>query len=329
MKADIINLTTPIKEGAQHELHDFLAESEKQIQAAYDRIQKRVTEDPGTAGDQAEENWAELFREWLPSYFQVVTKGRILAPSGEASPQVDVIVLLPSYPKGLISQKLFLAGGVAAAFECKTTLKSEHIQEALETSAKIQRAMPKREGSPYQELTSPIVFGLLAHSHNWKSPTSRPVEIIGNQLIASDLKFVSHPRESLDVLCVADLGTWTISKMNYMSPHQFPDPAMATIYGSKANTSYICHGLNVAQKKPFFSPLGALFSSLYHKLAWTFPDMRGLDNYFRQVNVMGDGMGAMRSWDLSIYSEKTRQRIQNGECRNGAGFFDEWTLCLM
>jgi hypothetical protein len=236
---------------------------------------------------------------------------------------------MPGYPKGLLSQKLYMAGGIAAAFECKTTLKSEHIREALETSSKIQRAMPKREGSPYKELNSPIVFGLLAHSHHWKAKSSRPVEIIGNGLVESDLEFVRHPREALDVLCVADLGTGTVSKVNYMSTTQFPNAELAAIYAGRANSAYICHGLNVAQKPPNISPLGSLFCCLYHKLAWVFPDMRGLDNYFRQVNLAGAGEGSMRNWDLSIYSEKIRQRVKNGECRNGADFFDEWSLTFM
>ena len=69
----------------KHELHDFVVSSQKQIADEYVRIQKRAKEDPGTAGDQGEENWATLLRHWLPSYFHVVTKGRILAENGFAS----------------------------------------------------------------------------------------------------------------------------------------------------------------------------------------------------------------------------------------------------
>jgi len=71
----------------------------------YDRIQKRATEDPETAGDQGEENWATLLRQWLPSYPQI-----------------------------LLDKKLYLAGGVAVAFECKTTLKAAHVKATDETA---------------------------------------------------------------------------------------------------------------------------------------------------------------------------------------------------
>jgi hypothetical protein len=47
-----------------------------------------------------------------------VTKGRILTETGYASPQIDVLILHPSYPKILLDKKMYLSGGVAAAFEC-------------------------------------------------------------------------------------------------------------------------------------------------------------------------------------------------------------------
>ena len=33
------------------------------------RIYKRVNEDPGTAGNQEEENWRELLESWITPYF--------------------------------------------------------------------------------------------------------------------------------------------------------------------------------------------------------------------------------------------------------------------
>ena len=149
-----------------HDLYDFMRQLSNEMSAEYDRIQKRATEDPGTAGDQGEENWAELLREWLPRTYEVVTKGRIIGIDGRTSPQIDVLVLKSVYPEKLLSKKLFLAAGVAAAFECKTTLKSEHIEKAVETCVKIKNLYPVREGTPYKELHAPIVYGLLAHSHS-------------------------------------------------------------------------------------------------------------------------------------------------------------------
>ena len=172
-------------ESPTHDLFEYMLRTTQEMAKDYELIQKRSSEDPGTAGDQGEENWAKLFRDWLPSYFPVVTKGRILSHEGKAGPQVDVLILAPSYPAKLLNHKYYLAGGVAAAFECKVTLKAHHIKEAVDTSVQIQRLVSIQQGSPYREIQSPLIFGLLAHSHSWKSAESRPVENIGIRLISA------------------------------------------------------------------------------------------------------------------------------------------------
>ena len=67
---------------SQHELLDFLKRTNEDIEREYERISWRVSEDPGTAGDQGEENWKKLLKLWLPSGFEIVTKGRILGTNG-------------------------------------------------------------------------------------------------------------------------------------------------------------------------------------------------------------------------------------------------------
>ena len=89
-----------------HDIHDFVISSQKYIQEEYERIRKRAAEDPGTAGDQGEENWASLLKNWLPSYFNIVTKGRILTDSGYASPQVDILVLLSFLSENSFGQEV-------------------------------------------------------------------------------------------------------------------------------------------------------------------------------------------------------------------------------
>lgn len=309
-----------------HDIHDFVVSSQRTIEEEYARIQKRATEDPGTAGDQGEENWATLLRQWLPSYFQIVTKGRILTESGYASPQVDVIVLLPSYPKILLDKKLYLAGGVGAAFECKTTLKAGHINSALGTCAALRKNLPKREGTPYKELNSTIIYGLLAHSHSWTGSSSTPTANIERALWDADSQFVGHPIQCIDFVCVANLATWTVLKTTYLSPQlPFYSEAIAAVHGKdgSANSAYVCHAIREKEQNDFFSPLGALLSGLYSKLAWTFLDMRNLEEYFRKVNLQGSGSGRMRQWPISIYSEKIRERVYKGILSNGVAY-DEW-----
>lgn len=82
------------------------------------------------------------------------------------------------------------------------------------------------------------------------------------------------------------------------------------------------------EQKDHFSPLSVLVSELYSKLAWIFPDMRNLEEYFRKVNLRGRGLGQSgRLWDLNIYSEQIRERVFNGQLSNGVPF-DEWSLAF-
>ena len=84
-----------------HELVTFMLQDAAEMQSKYDRIRGRTQEDPGTAGDEGEETWAALLRDWLPESYRVVTKGRLLAANGSAGPQLDVLVLRPGYPARL------------------------------------------------------------------------------------------------------------------------------------------------------------------------------------------------------------------------------------
>ena len=133
-------------EDKTHDLHDFMMQINNEMGSEYERIRKRAIEDPGTAGDQGEENWATLLREWLPASYKVVTKGRIIGHKGSVSPQVDILVLKDSYPTKLLDKKVYLAAGVAAAFECKVTLKSEHIKQAIGNCVQIKSLFDAREG---------------------------------------------------------------------------------------------------------------------------------------------------------------------------------------
>lgn len=312
-----------------HDIHDFVRRSQEELEEEYDRIQKRATEDPGTAGDQGEENWATLFREWLPRYFHVITKGRILTDTGYASPQIDLLVLYPSYPHILLDKKLYLSGGVAAAFECKTTLTAAHVKEAVETSAALKRALPKRDGSPYKELHAGLIYGLLGHSHSWQGAKSKPIENIENALWDSDAAAVGHPRECIDFITVSDLATWKVMKTTYISPLLPLYKNIAKIYGpnGSAQTAYVCCAIGADRQKDYYSPIGTLLSGLFSELAWLFPDMRQLEEYFRKVNLPGSGQGRMRLWDIHIYSEKIRDRVYRGQLSNGVPY-DEWHIAF-
>jgi hypothetical protein len=177
---------------ANPDLYNFMKQLQAELASEYKRIQRRVREDPGTAGDEGEENWATLLRNWLPPGYQIVTKGRIVGHDGLSSPQVDVLVLHPAYPRHLLHKKHYLAGGVVAAFECKLTLRAEHLMKAFETCAIVKNLVPKRTGTPYRELHQAILFennrGQTTINADWTrncglSPIAAPISAASTLLL--------------------------------------------------------------------------------------------------------------------------------------------------
>ena len=318
----------------RHDLHDFMVTAGQKMQDEYERIQKRSNDDPGTAGDQGEKNWRELIDKWVPPYYQVVNKGRILNERGEASPQVDVLVLHPAYPKELKDVKLYLAAGVVAAFECKVTLKASHISRAIECGKKIRQLLPKRRGTPYRELNSPLLFGLLAHSHSWKNPSSDPRGKISKVLFDQDTAIVEHPVEMLDFLCVADLGTWAAQKDAYRGPmvakSQADTEAVAVwnqnarLFGDGCAVSgYVRQWERDLNYGIDYTPIGSFLTSLFHKLAWEDSPLRPLAKYFEGSRMgAGGGESIVRSWPLDIYSKEVRDQLSYW--RPPALDWDEW-----
>jgi hypothetical protein len=285
-----------------HDLIQLIRQATSEIAAEYQRIRARAKEDPGTAGDQGEQNWADILHKWLPTTFHVVTKGRIIFSSGQTSDQVDVLVLSPSYPKGLLNKKVYLAAGVLAAFECKNTLRREHVRKAVRTSAKLGH-LSRADRSVKQH----IIYGLLAHSHDIASKRYPPKEVISKALKAADEAELNDPRDCLDFICVADLGTWTLMRMQ-VAPQ---DPSSL----AAVSTSYMAQVTAQVQGRPDLDPrinpdpLGRFLTSLLRRFGPIDPVIGSIAAYFYDVGLFGTGSGAMRQWELTETSEDLQEFI--------------------
>jgi hypothetical protein len=134
-----------------------------------ERIARRSSEDPGTAGDEGESHWQEILSGWLPTSFPVVTKGRILGSNGRPSRQIDLLVLHRGYPKKLLGKKRYLAAGVVAAFECKLTLRARDFAGIARTARSARELFEVRGNTLYESLHSALIYGVLAHSSEWSA----------------------------------------------------------------------------------------------------------------------------------------------------------------
>ncbi|VEG58181.1 Uncharacterised protein [Mycolicibacterium aurum] len=321
-------------DAVQHELQEFLAQDRAEIAAEYERIYRRTAEDPGTAGDQGEENWAALLRNWLPPNYQVVTKGRIIFPDKEASPQVDILVLRGTYPPRLVSKKLYLSTGVIAAFECKNTLKAAHFTDATETARWVKSKAAKRYGTPYDELHSLPIYGLLAHSHSWKGVASTPIDNIDKKMLEA-VDSVEHPSQLINIVCVADLGTWTLNHFTQV-PHLYPAEIqeLRAVGGHSPNsgtmTGFCRWGLDNTEQVPGAepNPVAVLVSDLIERIAWEDRDLRPIADYFRMAGVSATGTILGREYALPhVFSSSVAERLEAmGPTSGLEHLWDPWNM---
>jgi hypothetical protein len=260
-----------------------------------------------------------LLRQWLPGGYHVRTKGRILGDQNVASKQIDVVVLKPGYPNHLLDKKMYLAAGVAAAFECKLSLRSAHIKKAFEV---MRGVLKPRQGSVYEELHVPFVYGILSHSSSWESPGSRAVDNVTKILMECQSNMIAHPREEIDRICVADLATWTIFKSSMYGPEFL-------LFGfgieGYTNTTYMCSSVVDPTQKHAFTPIGYMISFLWRRFGFEDPRIRSIAEYFWYTTGPSASFGSGRSqrWmNASIFSEKTLTQMRAG--RRSEGWWDYW-----
>lgn len=276
---------------ARHDLLSFLAQETDRLAAEYERLTPRVPEDPGTAGDQTEENWARLLREWLPPALHVSTKGRIVSNQGKMSGQVDIVILSPSYPPGLRNAKHYMAGGVLAAFEVKRRLTKDHIARAFEQSVTVKTTSGHtREASPRGWLCAPILFGVLAHSHTFSASGGKQAiwDDVSELLQKNTEVLCSEPYFMPDLFCISDLGTWSAFK--HFTPRGEKNAAgrYTQALGPHVGYSGPCSFFPNQER---FSPIGSLLTSLYAKLARREPQMLSLWRDFWLIGVGGEAAG--------------------------------------
>ncbi|MFC9677431.1 DUF6602 domain-containing protein [Streptomyces sp. NPDC056949] len=289
--------------------HRWLRAVEQDIQQEYTRLHAEARSDPQRAGHGGEGTWARILSDWLPPSYEVATRKYIIPEEGNDTFETDLVVFRPSYPRALRAREEVLASGVAAAFSVKLTLNRDGIRDAIERAARTQRGVKVRLGSPREEISPPFPVGLLAHSHTWKSADPGPK--LGVQAICVELDkiYAKHPRETLDLLCVANLGVWCASRMPFLPQdtvrHLDPDAASMHSPGSVL-TSII--ELNSE------SPTIAVFiAALYERLSLTDPTLRPLADGFKALGDSGGGGGTPRFWGLAdVFSENVRIALSQG-----------------
>jgi hypothetical protein len=267
----------------------------------------------------------------------VVTKGRILSSSGEASPQIDVLVLWPSYPPFLLNKKLYLASGVAAAFECKLTFRKGHLKKLFETAVKLSAITTKEhrdrvtsrkdlgQNFAYEEFHRLFEYGLLAHSFEGSDP-DQFANAVTDEMNRLDKELVSHPSQMVDLICISDLGSWVSERKAIDARIVMRDQPPNTynmVYLPHPYSNYHCltgaSWSKGSEIRANFSPLGSFLARFYRKLSRADRSLEPLAKFYTTTLSTGQGGGvAGRMWpeietptELWNQSQLKRQRNEH------------------
>lgn len=186
------------------DLRRLLEQAESRIADDWeDSRRQAANHDANRAGNQAEDTWRDFLGKWGPFPPGNILSRRYIAGPGGESGEVDIVVVKPSYPAELRGQTTVLSSGVAAAFSVKLTYEARHLRQAIEQKLDLARLSQHKTGDPHSELVGAFPFGLLAHAV--KPGADR--DGAGRQVqdtYSTASSVVSHPREELDCVLVAD-----------------------------------------------------------------------------------------------------------------------------
>jgi hypothetical protein len=282
-------------------------------------------------GHSAEAAWKALFDEWLPPQFETATRRYILPEVATDSydyRETDLIIFRPGYPRALRNREEVLASGVLAAFSVKLTLDTNGLRDAVAEAARIRRHTAPRLGTPRRELVLPFRFGVLAHSHRMGLD---PHGKVAQTLNAEDAVHSKHPRQSLDIACIADLGVWSKSTLAYTPTIRTTGDVDPVDW--QVSTSFIEHATRFSPDRedehwpkaneldPVLVFVGALYDQLAQEDELAEPFSSGL---IASGNT-GSGSGWMRHWKPNeVFEQSTLARLPR-RFVNGRGDRD-WSM---
>lgn len=290
----------------------WLRQTATQMSEEYDEVFARLSESHNRiqeSGHQIEAAWQKFLVGWLPPQYEVQTRKYIIGEidTVEPSEETDLVILRPTYPTALRDKHQVLAGGVAAAFSVKSTLRRKSVYEAAASCTRLQNSLIKRNESIRSHVMKPFPYGVLAHSHEWKDRGVQSYESVSKHLFEADQKWAKHPLDSVDMLCVPDLGAWNnIININPMS--RMVNPHFAEMTEHERAEYLVAMKSHEMSSSYAYSPglsqgevLASFLTNLYSRLAVHDPGLLVLADSF---SVMGAGTGGKskrRSWDADQF----------------------------
>jgi hypothetical protein len=119
---------------------------------------------------------------------------------------------------------------------------------------------------------------------------------------------VDHPLQMIDLVCIANLGTWTFSRMAYVPPSATVHSPIATELQKRAGAAMTAvmgpDGLSMR------SPIAVLIATLYERFSYGDPALAGVADGFRLTDTQGSASGLQRMWNLQdLYDDDVIRQL--------------------
>lgn len=139
------------------------------------RLATKSIDHPGEKGEVNEDNWIEIFRQYLPGRYEVGS-GEIIDSQGGRSDQIDIVVFDKHFTPTLLDQqrhRYIPAEAVYAVFEAKPHFDKGYLEYAGEKAASVRTlkrtsvAVTHAGGVFEPRPPFPIIAGIVAAKSNW------------------------------------------------------------------------------------------------------------------------------------------------------------------
>lgn len=138
----------------------------------------------GLKGDESEQNWVDLFQEYLPKRYET-RRAKVIDSNGDVSDQIDIVIHDRQYSPFILKQKsvhYVPAESVYAVFEVKQVFSKDEFEYAAQKALSVRNLVRTSLPIPYANGTYAakkphrILSGLLALDSKWNPPLGAPFE---------------------------------------------------------------------------------------------------------------------------------------------------------
>jgi hypothetical protein len=124
---------------------------------------------------------------------------------------------------------------------------------------------------------------------------STPAENVTAAAVAGEAELALHPRECLDLICVADLGTWALARTPFLELGGPPRVTTARI---------------AAHPELSPAPVASFVTHLLRSLSYADPALRPMTAGLQALNMLAVGGGETRFWELdAVFTDEVRVQL--------------------